>query len=167
MGTWLVHILQFIKPLRCIMWVGGWSEFLLHGRWRNMISIFFWCSGCISLLENELISKVTLGVPSQSWQADHILLSSPWPICCIPTHRLGYVTLHHTLFWVIEPSVLHILTSISARVLEWVFFAFPHSLNPCDMTCPAGVERKCVDCRFHSFAEYCKLVWVPWFCCFK
>jgi hypothetical protein len=39
-----------------------------------------------------------------------------------------------------------------------VFFAFPHFLNPCDMICPAGEERKCVDCRFHSFAQYCKLV---------
>jgi len=69
-----------------------------------------------------------------------------------------YVTLHHTFLWVIEPSVLHILAQISARVLEGVFFAFPHSLNPCDMKCPAGVERQYVEYRFHSFAKYCKLV---------
>lgn len=67
----------------------------------------------------------------------------------MPAHGVGYVTLRHTLLWVIEPSDLHILAQISARVLEWVFFAFPHSLYPCDTTCPAEVERQCVDCRFH------------------
>lgn len=127
MRTWLVQILQFIKLLHCVMWVWDWSKVLLYGRWRSMISIYFGSSGGTSVLENELIYKVTVWVPSQSWQAIHILLSSPWPICCIPTHRIGYVTLQHTLLWVVEPSVLHVLAHISARVLEWVFCLSPFS----------------------------------------
>jgi len=166
MRTWLVQIFHFIKPLHCVMWVGGWSKFLLYGRWRNMISIFLWCSGSISVLENELMCKATVWVSSLSWQAFHFFFVFTMTFMLYTYSQSRLCDIAHVT-WVIEPSVLHICAQISARVLEWVFFAFPHSLNPCDMTCPAGVARKCVDCRFHSFAEYCKLVWVPWFCCFK
>lgn len=39
-------------------------------------------------------------------------------------------------------------------MLEWVFLAFLHSCNPCDMAFPAGVERKWTDCRF----QFCQIL---------